>query len=227
MIKRLKAIYVSVEFAVSVGIIIVLMALFNKHNRAIRRAWAKMQRYLVGYKIDVVGEVDEDAKLLLINHQSILDIVVLEDIHPKNLAWVAKKEIGKIPFFGKILSLPKMIAIDRESKASLVKLFKDAKDRLKDDRVIAIFPEGTRGKGDRLLKFKSGAKLLAQKLNLKVQPVVIVGSRRVLDSQNLTSQSGEIKVIYLDSLEPSDDKEWYSKVQQNMKETLAKYTQTS
>ncbi len=227
MIKRLKAIYVSVEFAVSIGIIIVLMALFNKHNRAIRRAWAKMQRYLVGYKIDVVGEVDEDAKLLLINHQSILDIVVLEDIHPKNLAWVAKKEIGKIPFFGKILSLPKMIAIDRESKASLVKLFKDAKDRLKDDRVIAIFPEGTRGKGDRLLKFKSGAKLLAQKLNLKVQPVVIVGSRRVLDSQNLTSQSGEIKVIYLDSLEPSDDKEWYSKVQQNMKETLAKYTQTS
>ena len=227
MIKRLKTLYIVVEFALTVGIIIILMKIFNKQNRSIRRAWAKMQKYLIGYKLKVIGKPDSDAKLLLINHQSLLDIVVLEDIHPKDLAWVAKREIGEIPFFGKILSVPKMISIDRESKSSLVKLFKDVKDRLSNGRVIAIFPEGTRGRGDKLLKFKIGSKLLAEKLKLKVQPVVIVGSRKVLDSQNLTSQSGEIKVIFLDSVNPNEDKEWYSKIHENMKETLAKYTQPS
>jgi len=50
-----------------------------------------------------------------------------------------------------------MIIIDREDKKSLVKLIKDAKDRLSKGRVIAIFPEGTRGNGKKLLKFKAGA----------------------------------------------------------------------
>ena len=223
--KRLKALYIVVEFALTVLVIMGLMKLFNKQNRAIRRVWAKMQKYLIGYTIKVEGQPASDVKMLLLNHQSILDIVVLEELHPANLAWVAKKEIGEIPIWGNILSIPKMITIDRESKTSLVKLFKDVKDRLSDGRVIAIFPEGTRGRGDKLLKFKDGTRVLAEKLKLKVQPVVIVGTRKVLDSQNLTSQSGEIKVIYLDAVNPTEDKDWYKKVQENMKETLAKHTQ--
>jgi len=224
VIKKVKAIYVVFEFAITVLIIIILMKLFNKQNRTIRRYWAKMQRYLIGYKLKVIGKPDLEAKMLLINHQSILDIVVLEDNHPANLAWVAKKEIAQVPIWGNILSIPKMITIDRESKTSLVKLFKDVKDRLANNRVIAIFPEGTRGRGDKILKFKDGTKVLANKLNLKVQPVVIVGSRKVLDSQKLECQSGEIKIIYLESVNPKDDKEWYPKVYEKMKETLAKYT---
>ena len=223
--KRLKALYIVVEFAITVLVIMGLMKLFNKQNRAIRRAWAKMQKYLIGYSIKTEGKQDKDVNMLLLNHQSILDIVVLEELHPSNLAWVAKKEIAQIPIWGNILSIPKMITIDRESKSSLIKLFKDVKDRLSQSRVIAIFPEGTRGRGDKILKFKDGTRVLAEKLKLKVQPVVIVGSRRVLDSQNLTSQSGEIKVIYLDPITPSEDKDWYKKVQEDMKETLAKHTQ--
>ena len=224
MISKLKALYVVVEFVITVGFIIIMMKLFNKQNKTIRNKWAKLQRYLIGYDITQIGTPDKEAKLLLLNHQSLMDIVVLEDIYPADIAWVAKKEIADIPFFGKILSVPKMITIDRESKSSLVKLFKEAKDRLDSGRIISIFPEGTRGRGDKILKFKAGAKLLAQKFNLKVQPIVIVGTRKVLDSQNLTAQSGEIKVIYLDSIDPKEDKDWYDKLYQNMKETLATYT---
>ena len=218
--KRLKALYIVVEFALTVSVIIILMKLFNKKNRDIRRAWAKLQRYLIGYKIKVVGKPDEDAKLILINHQSVLDIVVMEEIHPKNLAWVAKKEIGEIPFFGNILTIPKMISIDRESKSSLVKLFKEAKDRLDNGRPVVIFPEGTRGNGDKILKFKAGGKLLAQKLKLKVQPVLIVGSRKVFDSKKLISENGTIKVIYFDAIDVTQNKDWYEKVYQEMSDRL-------
>ncbi len=222
-VKKIKAIYIIIEFAITVAFIIILMKIFNKKNRQIRRAWAKLQRYLIGYKLEVEGKPDEDAKLLILNHQSMLDIVVLEEIHPKNLAWVAKKEIGEIPFFGQILTIPKMIAIDRESKASLVKLFKEAEDRLKDDRPIVIFPEGTRGRGDRLLKFKAGAKLLAQKLKLKVQPILIIGTKKVFDSKNMSSQSGTIKVIYLDSIDITKDKDWYEKIYKIMSDKFLEY----
>jgi len=224
MLNRLKAIYVVVEFVITVAVIILLMKVFNKNNKYFRNKWAKLQKYLIGYSIKEVGTPDPEAKLLLLNHQSLMDIVVLEDVYPADIAWVAKKEIADIPFFGQILSVPHMITIDRESKASLVKLFKDAKDRLNKGRVVAIFPEGTRGRGDKILKFKAGSKLLAEKLGLKIQPIVIVGSRKVLDSQNLTCQSGEIKIIYLPSIDPKDDKDWYEKLYQDMKETLAKET---
>ena len=227
MAGRLKALYVVFEFVLTVGILIILMKLFNKKNKILRQKWAKLQRYLIGYDIVEIGKPDPDAKLLLVNHQSLMDIVVLEDVYPADIAWVAKKEIADIPFFGQILSVPDMITIDRESKSSLVKLFKDAKDRLDKGRVVAIFPEGTRGRGDKILKFKAGSKLLAEKLNLKIQPIVIVGTRRVLDSQNLTCQSGTIKIIYLPSINPKDDKDWYEKLYQDMKETLVKHTQSS
>ncbi len=221
---KLKGIYVLIEFSLTVFIIIILMYLFPKKNREIRRKWAKLQSKLIGYKVEVKGEIDPSANLLLINHQSLLDIVVLEEIHPANLAWVGKKEIEKLPLFGHIMKAPKMIVVDREDKKSLIKLLKDAKDRLKEKRVIAIFPEGTRSKGDKLLPFKNGPKFLAKKLNLKVQPVVVVNTRAVLDSKTLEVNTNKpVKVIFLDSFYPNEkDENWYEELREEMERVLKK-----
>jgi len=218
--NKIKAFYILIEFVITVTIVIVLMKLFNKHNYTFRKYWAKMQRYLIGYKLIVKGQPDPKANMVLMNHQSLLDIVVMESNYPQNIAWVAKKEIADIKFFGQILTLPHMIIVDRDDRKSLVKLFKDVKDRLKEGRVIGIFPEGTRSKGDKLLKFKSGAKLIAQKLDLIVQPVVIIGTRDILDSQNFIAKSGTIKIIYLESVDPKLDPNWYEKLKDKMQETL-------
>ena len=220
ILKKIRAIYISIEFIITVTIVIFLMKIFNSKNWSIRRAWSKLQAPLIGYKLDIKGTPSKEAKLLLINHQSLLDIIVLENIYPNNIAWVAKKEIAQIPFFGQILTLPDMIIIDRDDRKSLVKLFKDVKDRLKKGRTIAIFPEGTRGRGDKLLKFKSGAKLIAQKLDLIVQPIVLVNTKKILDSQNFSASSGIVKVIYLDPINPKDDPKWYENLHDKMQETL-------
>ncbi len=57
-------------------------------------------------------------------------------------------------------------------KLELLRLLKEVKDRLSLGRPIAMFPEGTRSSGKELLKFKSGASLVANKYNLKVQPLL-------------------------------------------------------
>ena len=63
-----------------------------------------------------------------------LDIVVLEEIYPKNLCWIAKKEIADLPVIGQIIHIPQMISVERENKRSLIKLVKDAQDRVEKGR---------------------------------------------------------------------------------------------
>lgn len=223
MIDKIRAILTILQMTITVSVIIILMYIFKKNNgKKIRYYWSKMQMKLIGITLKVEGTIDNEANMLMINHQSLLDIVILEYLDKRDLVWVAKKEISNIFWFGHIIKAPKMISIERESKTSLIKLLKDVKEKLKDNRVISIFPEGTRGDGKRLRKFKIGTKLVAEKNNLKVQPVVIVGSRDILDSQNMKHKSGIVKVIFLPTIKAEKKTNWYEESEKNMRETLNK-----
>ncbi len=220
--KRAIALYFSINFFFTISFVVILMYFFRKYHKKFRHAWAKLQLILLRVKLEVVGEPDKSAKMLLLNHQSVADIVIMEAIYPADLAWVAKKEIGDMPFFGHILDYPEMISIDREDRKSLIQLIKDARDRLKKGRVLAIFPEGTRGNGKKLLKFKAGAKIVAEKLNLRVQPAVFVGTINVFDSKNFLADFSKVKLIYLDPIEPKDDPNWYEKLKEDMQKVIDK-----
>ena len=218
MIAKLRAYFTILQMFFTVSIVIILMFLFRGKNHTIRQKWAKMQMKLLGIKLEIEGDIDPEANMLMINHQSLLDIIVLEYLHTNNISWIAKKEIGDIPWFGNILKLPNMIQVQRESKTSLVKLLKDSKEALETNRTIAIFPEGTRGKGKKLRKFKAGAKIIASKFKLKVQPVILIGTREILDSQNLTQQSGVVKVIFLPTIKADKKTLWWEDIEHNMNE---------
>jgi len=222
ILSKLRGIVALLQFAVTVSIVIVLMYLFRSKNHTIRKIWASLQMKLLGINIEEVGELDNSADLLIANHQSLLDIVVVEYIHSRDIAWVAKKEIAKLPFFGHILKAPNMIIIDRENKAGLIKLMREVKDRLSKNRPIAIFPEGTRSDGKRVLKFKSGAKMVAQKFNLKVQPIVLIGTREIFDSKKLNAKPGVVKIIYLDSVVATKESDWFKDTENKMREILQK-----
>lgn len=222
---RIRAFFVLFEFVITVLVTIVLMYMFRNNTHPIRNTWAKLQTYLMGFTIKKQGEASEKTTLLVMNHQSLLDIVTFEAIYPKNLCWIAKKEIEKIPLFGHIIPAPRMISIDRKDKRSMIKMIKEGKERLSEGRVLAIFPEGTRGRGDKLLKFQSGAKILAEKLDLIVQPAIIIGTRHILDSQNFTANGGDVHVIYLDPINPKEDEHWYEKMHDDMNHALTQALQ--
>lgn len=221
ILSKIRGFYVMVEFVITVLIIIVLMYAFRNHTHPIRRTWGHLQTFLMGFRIKQVGEASTTTTLLVLNHQSLVDIVALETIYPKNLCWVAKKEIQDIPLFGHIIPAPRMISIDRNDKRSIIKMIKEGKERVSEGRVLAMFPEGTRGRGDKLLKFQSGAKILAEKLELIVQPAIIVGARHIFDSKNIDAHGGEVQVIYLDPINPKDDEQWFEKMHVAMSERLA------
>lgn len=221
ILSKIRGFYVMIEFVITVLITIVLMYAFRNHTHSIRRTWGHLQTFLMGFSIKQTGEANPATTLLVLNHQSLVDIVTLETIYPKNLCWIAKKEIEDIPLFGHIIPAPRMISIDRKDKRSIIKMIKEGKERVSEGRVLAMFPEGTRGRGDRLLKFQSGAKILAEKLDLIVQPAIIVGARHILDSKSLDAHGGEVKVIYLDPINPKEDEAWFEKMYHTMEARLA------
>lgn len=215
---KIRALFFAIEFVISVVLVVFFMWLFNDKNRAIRKFWGRSQRFFGGYKLEVIGNFSDEANILLINHQSMLDIIVIEELHPKDVCWIAKAQIGKIPIIGKILSLPKMIAVERENKHSLIKLLSEAKDRVENGRVLAIFPEGTRSQTNKLLPFKGGAKLLVEKLNLKVQPIVIVGSD-AMKVKEFSFKKADIKLFCLDLVDTSKDN-WLETTRESMQKVL-------
>jgi len=220
MINKLRALFTIIQMAITISLVIIFMYIFKNNKKKVRHIWAALQMKLLGITLDIEGQIDQESQMLIINHQSVLDIVLFEYLDKRDLAWISKKEIGDIPWFGQILKLPNMIAVQRESKKSLIKLLKDVKDRLDNNRPIAIFPEGTRTDGKSLRKFKSGAKVIANKYKMKVQPVVVIGTRHILDSQNLKQNSGTIKVRYLPLVDVTQDEDWFSKVEDDMKQVL-------
>ena len=212
---KIRAFFYFIYCVITIALVVLAMKIDNKNHRKYRRIWAKFQRYFIRYKVKQIGEFDESADLIVINHRSMLDIIILEEVHPRDLAWVAKKEIGEIKILGGIISLPRMIALDRSNPRSIVSLIKDAKDRLANNRVIAIFPEGTRGRSEKMLKFQEGAKILATKLDLRIQPIVLKDTLNSFDVKNFIIKKSEISMKILPSFKPNGD-HWYENLQNEM-----------
>jgi len=182
-----------------------------------RKASAWFIRYTIFFTTKIKGNEDSEVQMFLINHQSDLDIGVMETSTKKDLAWVAKKALFDVPFFGLAMSLPEDIEVERESKTSLIKLLRAAKDRLEKKRVITMFPEGTRSRTGRMLPFKSGAKVIADKHALRVQPVVLIETSSCYDIKRFYYRPKEITVIYMDSfIADRNDKDWLRELRVKM-----------
>lgn len=219
---RIRGIILLIQFSITVAITVVLMYTFRNHTHKVIKAWMSFQMFVLGIKLETEGKLDESCDMLLMNHQSLLDIIVIEYIHSRDLAWVAKKEISDLFFFGHIIKAPRMISIDRENKAGIITLLKETKDRLDKGRPIAMFPEGTRSDGKSMGSFKPGAKMVANKHNLKVQPIILFNTRNIVDSKTLKASPGVVKVIYLEPIQASKDTTWFEDTETKMKEVFNK-----
>ena len=178
------------------------------------------------YKMNTFGQEDPEAQMFILNHQSGIDIPVFEGSVKADLAWVAKQELFDMPWLGLGVKLPNDIPLQRESKTALITLIKDCQDRIENGRVVTIFPEGTRSKNERMRKFKPGAKMVADKLKLRVQPVVLVHTSKTFDSgKKIFYPFKELRIIFLDSFEADrSDKQWLDNTQTKMQEVYDEHS---
>lgn len=210
-----------ISFNTAVFMIPALM-IFGKRKGTIVHHINRLTLFMMGGKLEQVGTMDTTADMYVMNHQGIVDIIGLEALQNNHLRWVAKKELFDALWFGNLLRHGEMISLDRSSKAGLRKLIKDVEEsKEKYHRAVAIFPEGTRADAQPLLNFKQGTNMIAKKLELRVQPIVITGSKWVLNEHVRTGHSGTVKYEFLPAFDvKSDDKEWFNTLRTDMQKVI-------
>jgi len=214
---------------IAAGIMVPLMLIRPHKSSDILHFWNVIIMRLIGGKIVTHGTQDSSVDMFVSNHQGIIDIIALEAEQNTNIQWVAKRELFDAPWFGYLLKLPRMINIDRDDRSGLVKLLRDIKETTSSDtkRVVAIFPEGTRSDAQELKEFKAGTKLISEKLELTIQPVIITNSKKLLNEHNKTAHSAEVHINYLEPFKVSKaNTGWYEELRNKMQNAIdQEYTQ--
>lgn len=113
--------------------------------------------------------------VVVANHQSILDILLLCRM-PREMKWIAKEELFRIPWVGWMLRMSGDIPIRRGDAESGGEALARAKAYLARGMSVMVFPEGTRSARGALLPFKSGAFRLAIETGVPVLPVAVNGT---------------------------------------------------
>lgn len=138
--------------------------------------------------------------IIVSNHQSILDIVILFHINA-HYKWVSKSEIFKIPLIGWGMSMNRYIKIVRSNFRSIPKMMSDCKIELGKGSSVLIFPEGTRSDDGTIKKFKDGAFQLALDMKVPVLPVVLNGTADVISKGKILLQKRKnLKIKVLDEM---------------------------
>ena len=137
--------------------------------------------FLIPLKVDGKENIKKGQSYVIApNHQSYWDAFLMYGFLGVKFKWMMKKELGKIPFVGWACYMAGHILIDRSSRVSSMESIRKAESRLKDGMSVIIFPEGTRTPDGKMGRFKRGAFLISQELQLPILPVTIDGNYDVM-----------------------------------------------
>ncbi len=135
------------------------------------RQWAGMLVKGLGIHIEQTGDIPEDGALVVSNHRSYLDIVVI--LYHLNAAFLAKKELESWPIFGLAAKRGNTVFVDRSSAESRAMARQAIGERLAQGISVVVFPEGTTSAGPGILPFKNGIFHLAATKDIPVVPVAV------------------------------------------------------
>lgn len=139
--------------------------------------------------------------VIISNHQSAYDILALVTSLGIQFRWIIKKELRGVPLFGYALYVSRNIFIDRSDSRKAIESIHKGMDRLPLGTSVMFFAEGTRSSGDTVGEFKKGGFVMALEKGLKILPVTVNGSRKVLPGKNLVFNPGTIEVVVGDPIE--------------------------
>lgn len=132
--------------------------------------------------------------MLLVKHQSTFETFLMPTIMPHPLAYVFKKELLYVPFFGWAIGRLDMIHIDRSQRTQAFnKVVQQGKDLLARGIWIIMFPEGTRIARGQKGQYKTGGTRLAVDTGAPVVPIAVT-SAKVWPRKAFVKRPGVVEV---------------------------------
>ena len=140
-------------------------------------------RYILGIRTHVTGMENlpvgkKSPAILLVKHQSTFETLLMPAMMPHPLAYVFKKELLYIPFFGWSMARMDMIHIDRSQSArAFAKVVAQGKKLLARGVWVIMFPEGTRIARGKKGNYKTGGTRLAVETGAPVIPIAVTSAK--------------------------------------------------
>lgn len=138
-------------------------------------------------------------KVIIANHTSFLDILLLLMLHPK-LIMLTNDWVYNSPFFGKIVRFGDFFPTSIGLEDNIDKL----KAVVDKGYSIIVYPEGTRSVDGEIGRFHKGAFYIAEQLNLDILPIILHGVHDTNKKSDFLVNTGVMTVKFLDSIRPDD-----------------------
>lgn len=179
---------------------------FKTRYDKLRRLLFKLSKgFNVTYHAEGLEKLPKETCYIVANHLSAYDPVALICVMDQPTTFVAKKELEKAPFAGKVIHGIEGLFLDRSDLKQSLRVMMKVEDDLKNrkDKNWIIFPEGTRNKDElkNIKEFHHGSFRPAVKANVPIVPVAIYGSFRVL-KRKPTFEEYPIWIKFLDPIYP-------------------------
>lgn len=198
---------------------------FDKFVFEITTKWAENRLKDSGGKITVYNQerIPQDRNVLFVsNHQSNFDILIFMARIKKNTGFVAKTELGKIPFLNQWMENIHCVFMDRNDLKQSMKTILEGISLLKNGKNLVIFPEGTRSREDKMGEFKAGSFKLALKSKVPIVPISLNGSYKLMEGNKNIIKPANVDVyvhepIYVENLSKED----IAKLHENVRAIIA------
>lgn len=178
-------------------------------RRALTHRLARLALPVLGVRLAVDGleRLPAESCVIVANHSSYLDGIVMKAALPPRFSFVIKREAASMPVAGFLLRRIGSEFVDRHSEGGRRRDAMRVLRRAEEGEALVFFPEGTFDEVPGLKRFHIGAFAAAVRGGIALVPTVIHGARRALPNRALIVRPGLVRVEILAPIEaPTDPK---------------------
>jgi 1-acyl-sn-glycerol-3-phosphate acyltransferase len=178
---------------------------FDRNRMATSRSLRGLGELIVSafpfWRITVEGALPAPPATFVVvpNHQSMVDALAVACL-PREMKWIGKEEVFRIPWLGWAFHLAGHIPVDRSDKVSGSAALRRLRRYLAAGIPVGLFAEGTRSRDGTLRPFRAGPFKLAIDAGVPIIPVAILGAGRAMPAGGLRIRRSEVRVRILDPI---------------------------
>lgn len=239
LLLMIPAFYVGIVLLYFAGLFLASLFMPKKSPKRTSRVcrffiWFTMKwlMLVMGIRIRVEGAelLPDEPCVIVSNHRSDFDpMTVLAVLIKRKLIYISKEGNFKLPIVGAFIRQTGFVSIDRGNGIRAVRSLHEAAERMKSEGVdVGIYPEGTRSKTCKLLRFKPGACYLAQEANAPIVVMTTQGTEKISKRFLFTPVRVDLRIVEVidrETVQATSQNDLIARIRETVENNLPRETE--
>lgn len=208
LLHALFGVYSLTMFAICVlfSLFVTILVPGLENRRTLVAGAARWAFLLSGVRPTIAGmeKLPADSCVVVANHASYADGILLKGFLPARFSFVIKGEMRKVPIAKFMILRAGSRFVERFNSAESARDARQIVKAARDGQSLAFFPEGTFLEEPGVGRFRAGAFMAAVKGDVPVVPIAISGTRQLLGAGRVLPRPAAIRIEILDPIGPDD-----------------------